>query len=328
MRIEATRPACAVLAALVGVIGCGGGKDGEVAKRHYVTIGTGGVTGVYYPAGGALAKLVNRKKDIYGLDVSVQATAGSVFNINAVLAGDMEFGIAQSDRQHQAYHGLAEWQPTGAREDLRAVCSLHPEIVTLVAADDAGIRTLSDLKGKRVNIGNPGSGQRGNALDVLRAAGIDEDIIAEGLKAAESAQMLQDGRIDAFFYTVGHPASAIMEAVAGQRRDVRIVPITGMDKLLAEAPYYSTATIPIKLYPKARNDADVPSIGVMTTIVTGANVPDDVVYALTKELFASLAEFRTMHPAFESLTAEGMLKGMSAPIHPGAMRYYTEAALK
>ena len=297
-------------------------------RQRLVSIGTGSVTGVYYPAGGALAELVNRKKDTYGFSISVQATGGSVVNINSLLAGDMEFGIAQSDRQYQAVNGLAEWKALGPRGDLRAICSLHPEMVTLVAAVDAGINSLADLRGKRVNIGNPGSGQRGNALDVLRAAGIDPDtdIQAESLKAAEQAQELQDGKIDAFFFTVGHPAGSITEATAG-RRKVHFVPITGMDELIKSAPYYTKAAIPAGLYPDAGNTADVPTIGVMTTVVTAAGVSDEVVYALTKELFENLDEFKAKHPAFGGLTRRGMLRGLFAPVHDGAMRYYKEAGL-
>ena len=329
---------CALAAILVfGMVSCDRGGDNAApggdatpgARTRHVTIGTGGITGVYYPTGGAIAKLVNRKRDEYGIRVAVESTGGSVFNVNAVIAGDLEFGLVQSDRQYQAVHGLAEWEKTGKQTQLRSVCSIHPESVTLIAAEDAGITTLQDLRGKRVNIGNPGSGQRGNALDVLETAGIDpeKDIQAESLKAAEAASMLQDGRIDAFFYTVGHPAAAIKEACAGQRRDVRIVPITGMDKLIERFPYYAATTIPIALYPKATNDADVPTIGVMTTVVTSADVPDDVVYALTKELFDNLDEFKAMHPAFAHLTQEGMQKGRAAPLHPGAEKYFKQAAL-
>jgi len=308
------------------VVGCsrGGGK-----KRRFVTIGTGGVTGVYYPAGGVIAKFVNRKKDVYGIRMSVESTGGSVYNINAVLSGDLDFGIAQSDKQYQALKGRAEWADSGPRTGLRAVCSLHPELITLVAADDAGIAALADLKGKTVNIGNPGSGQRGNAVDVLTAAGVSlDDIRAEGLKASESPDQLQDGRIDAFFYTVGHPNGAIKQATTGIRRKVRFVPITGMDKLIAASPYYAAAAIPVSLYPKAVNTEDVPTVGVMTTVVTSAKVPDEVVYAVTREIFENLDELKAQHPAFARLTREGMLQGLSAPIHPGAMRYFREAGLR
>ncbi|MGD8371288.1 MAG: TAXI family TRAP transporter solute-binding subunit [Syntrophobacterales bacterium] len=299
-----------------------------VAKTTFVTIGTGGITGVYYPTGGAIARIVNKKRKVYNIRCTVESTGGSVFNVNAVMAGDLEFGVVQSDRQFQAINGLAEWKDKGPQKDLRAVFTIHPESITLVAADDAGIKTIQDLKGKRVNIGNPGSGQRQNSIDGLENAGIDyeKDLNAEGVKAAEAPGLLQDGRIDAFFYTVGHPSGAIKEATAG-RRKVHFVPIIGVDKLLQKYPYYAKAFIPIKLYPGATNKSDVQTFGVKATFVTSAKVPDRVVYAITKEVFDNFEDFKKLHPAYQVLTKENMLEGMSAPIHPGAMKYYKEAGM-
>ncbi|MGD8315623.1 MAG: TAXI family TRAP transporter solute-binding subunit [Syntrophobacterales bacterium] len=299
-----------------------------VAKTTFVTIGTGGITGVYYPTGGAIARIVNKKKKVYGIRCTVESTGGSVFNVNAVMAGDLEFGVVQSDRQFQAMKGLAEWKEKGPQKDLRAVFTIHPESITLVAADDAGIKSINDLRGKRVNIGNPGSGQRQNSIDGLMNAGInyEKDLKAEGVKAAEAPGLLQDGRIDAFFYTVGHPSGAIKEATAG-RRKVHFVPITGVDKLLKKYPYYAKAFIPIKLYPGATNTKDVETFGVKATFVTSAKVPDRVVYAITKEVFDNFEDFKKLHPAYQVLTKENMLEGMSAPIHPGAMKYYKEAGM-
>ncbi|MBW1974961.1 MAG: TAXI family TRAP transporter solute-binding subunit [Deltaproteobacteria bacterium] len=301
--------------------------QGVSAKITFITIGTGGVTGVYYPAGGAISRMINAKKDIYHIRATVESTAGSVFNVNAVMAGDLEFGIVQSDRQYQAYNGLAEWKGK-PQKNLRAVFALHPEAVTLVAAADAGIKTFADLKGKRVNIGNPGSGQRQNSIDALTINGIDwkKDIVAEGLKAAEAPGMLQDGRIDAFFYTVGHPSGAIKEATAGSRK-VLFVAIPNIDKLCQKFPYYAPAYVPIKFYPQALNKEDVPTFGVKATFVTRADMPDEVVYAITKEIFENLDQFKKLHPAFEVLTKQNMLEGLSAPIHPGALKYYKEAGL-
>ncbi len=298
------------------------------SKTIFVTIGTGGITGVYYPTGGAIAKIVNKKRDVYGIRCTVESTGGSVFNINAVIAGDLDFGICQSDRQYQAWNGLAEWKDKGPQKDLRSVFSIHPESVTLVAADDAGIKTIQDLRGKRVNIGNPGSGQRQNAIDALENAGIDwkKDIKAESAKAAEAPGLLQDGRIDAFFYTVGHPSGAIKEATAGKRK-VHFVPITGLDKLLKKYPYYAKAVIPIKFYPNATNKEDVPTFGVKATFVTSAKVPDNVVYAITKEVFENFDYFKTLHPAYSILTKQSMLEGLTAPFHPGALKYYKESGL-
>lgn len=297
----------------------------------FVTIGTGGVTGVYYPTGGAIGRIVNKKKKEYGIRVTVESTGGSVFNVNAVMAGDLEFGIVQSDRQYQAINGLAEWTEKGKQEKLRAICSFHPESITLVAAVESGINTIEDLKGKTVNIGNPGSGQRQNSIDALTAVGIDfeKDIRAEGLKAAEAPKMLQDGRIDAFFYTVGHPSGAIKEATSG-RRKVRFIAVegAGIDKLIEDNPFYAKAFVPVKNYTQAENTEDVPTFGVKATFVTSADVPDDIVYAITKEVFDNLEDFKKLHPAYAVLTKENMLEGLSAPIHPGAMKYYKEAGLK
>ena len=299
-----------------------------VAKTTFVTIGTGGITGVYYPTGGAIARIVNKKRKAYGIRCTVESTGGSVFNVNAVMAGDLEFGVVQSDRQYQAINGLAEWKDKGPQKNLRAVFTIHPESITLVAADDAGIKSINDLRGKRVNIGNPGSGQRQNSIDGLTNAGINfnKDLQAEGVKAAEAPGLLQDGRIDAFFYTVGHPSGAIKEATAG-RRKVHFVPITGVDKLLAKYPYYAKAFIPIKLYPGATNKSDVKTFGVKATFVTSAKVPDRVVYAITKEVFENFESFKKLHPAYQVLTKQNMLEGMSAPVHPGAMKYYKESGL-
>ncbi len=300
------------------------------AKTTFVTIGTGGITGVYYPTGGAIAKMINAKRDQYGIRATVESTGGSVFNVNAIMSGDLEFGVVQSDRQYQAINGMAEWEGK-PQADLRAVFSIHPETITLLAAVDANIKTMADLKGKRVNIGNPGSGQLQNSIDALEAAGMnwEKDIIPEQVKAAEAPGLLQDGRIDAFFYTVGHPSGAFKEATAGARK-VRFIAVTGpgLDQLIADRPYYAKAVVPVmENYPGAENDGDVESFGVKATFCTSAKVPDEVVYAITKEVFDNFEDFKKLHPAYQVLTKEGMLEGLSAPIHPGAMKYFKEAGL-
>lgn len=303
-------------------------QKAQAGRTTFVTIGTGDITGVYYPTGGAIAKMVNKKRKEYGIRATVESTGGSVFNVNAVMADDLEFGVVQSDRQYQAVNGMAEWKDKGKQSDLRAVFTIHPESITLVAADDSGINSIQDLKGKRVNIGNHGSGQRQNSIDALEAAGLnyETDFIAESLKAAEAPGLLQDGRIDAFFYTVGHPNGNIKEATSGKRK-VHMVPITGVDQLLAKYPYYAKAVVPMKFYPGASNEGDVETFGVKATFVTSAKVPDEVVYAITKEIFDNFEAFKKLHPAYGVLTKKNMLEGMSAPIHPGAMKYFKEAGL-
>lgn len=303
------------------------------AKTTFVTIGTGGITGVYYPTGGAIAKIVNNKRKEYGIRCTVESTGGSVFNVNAIMAGDLEFGVVQSDRQYQAINGSKDSEWDGKPQaDLRAVFSIHPEACTLIAAVDSGVKVIADLKGKRVNIGNPGSGHRKNAIDALTAVGLDleKDLVAEGIKASESAGLLQDDRIDAFFYTVGHPNGSFKEATAGVRK-VRFIPIEGpgIDALIQKYPYYAKAIVPVKdNYPAAEEPVDIMSFGVKATFVTSAKVADNIVYAITKEVFENFEEFKKLHPAYKVLTKEGMLAGMSAPIHPGAMKYYKEAGLK
>ena len=310
-----------MLSVMVGV------DDGQ-AITTFVTIGTGGITGVYYPTGGAIAKIVNKKREVYGIRCTVESTGGSVFNVNAVMSGDLDFGIVQSDRQYQAINGLAEWKKAGKQKNLRSVFSIHPEAVTLVAAADAGIETFSDLKGKRVNIGNFGSGQRQNSIDALIANGLDykKDIKHENIKASEAPGLLQDGRIDAFFYTVGHPAGAIKEATAGARKTL-LISIPNVEKLISQFPYYVKTKIPKKYYESALNTDDVKTFGVKATLVTSAKVPNEVVYAVTKEVFDNLKDFKSLHSAYGNLTKEEMLTGLSAPIHPGAMKYYQEAGL-
>jgi len=323
---------------LAALLACGcSGEEQQQAKgpagpqpstTAFVTIGTGAITGVYYPTGGAIAKIVNAKKKVYNLRCAVESTAGSVFNVNAVIAGDFQFGIVQSDRQYQAVRGLAEWKDKGPQRDLRSCFAIHPESVTLVAAVDSGIQDITDLRGKRVNIGNPGSGQRQNAIDALQAVGIDyrSDLTAEGIKASESAGLLQEGRIDAFFYTVGHPSDAIKEATLGRRR-VRLAAIREVDELLGKHPYYARSVIPVKFYPNLENTQDVDTFGVKATFVTSAKTPVNIVYAVVKEVFDNFENFKSLHPAYAVLTRENMIEGLTAEFHPGALKYFKEAGL-
>ncbi|GAH52104.1 unnamed protein product, partial [marine sediment metagenome] len=228
--------------------------------------------------------------------------------------------------QYQAYNGLAEWSRLGKQTELRSVFSIHPESITLIASEKSGIREIKDLKDKRVNLGNPGSGHLQNSKDVLEAAGLTErDLSAEYVRAVEAPGLLQDERVDAFFYTVGHPSSNIKEATSG-RIKVFIVPIRGpdIDKMLEKYPYYAKSKISHSFYRYALNTEDIETIGVKATFVTSKKVDEDIVYAITKEVFENFEDFKALHPAYEVLTKENMLKGLSAPIHKGALKYYKE----
>jgi TRAP transporter TAXI family solute receptor len=305
----------------------GGCKD---KKAKFITIGTGGVTGIYYPTGVAISRMVNKKFDDYNIKATVESTSGSVYNINAVLNKDLVFGTVQSDRQYQAYNGLAEWAKYGKQTDLRSVFSIHPESITLIASEKSGIRRIEDVRGKRVNLGNPGSGFLQNSRDVLKAVGLSEqdDLYVEYVKAVEAPGLLQDERIDAFFYTVGHPNGNIKEATSG-RIKVFIVPIKGLsiDTMLTKYPYYAESVIDHSFYPYALNKEDIETVGVKTTFVTSMNTEENIVYAITKEVFENFEFFKTLHPSYKILTKKDMLKGLSAPIHKGALRYYREAEL-
>lgn len=304
---------------------------GRCGQTHFITIGSGDPTGVYFPAGQVIAGTINEKRDELGIRASVESTPGSLFNLTAILTGNLEFGLLQSDKQYHAVAGLAEWAQKGPQKNLRSVFSLHNESVCLLAASDTGITNITDLKGKRVNLGHPRAAEHMNAVDTLKAVGIhpSRDIAAQNVKAADAPRLLQDMRIDAFFSTRGHPNDMLKEAVSGSRK-IRFIPLTGpgIDKLVSENNYYQKSTIPIKkFYADSDNSSDVESFGVLATLCTSADIPDDVVYRITKIVFSNLEYFKKQHPAFSGLTRESMLMGLSAPLHPGARKYYLEAGL-
>lgn len=294
-------------------------------EQRFISVGTGGVTGVYYPVGGAICRLVNQTRREHGVRCGVESTGGSVFNVNAIKGGDLEFGVVQSDVQYNAFNGAANFADGGKHEKLRSIFSLHPEPLTVVARTDSGITDFEGLKGKRVNIGNPGSGQRA-LMDLLIAENgwTNSDFaVAAELAPAEQSSALCDNNIDAFAYTVGHPAGAIQEATT--TCDSIIVPVEGaaVDKLVEENPYYFKATIPGGMY--RGNDNDVQTFGVGATVVASADVPDDVVRAFIDAVFANFDDFKGLHPALANLTPESMVsQGNSAPMHPAAEAYYKE----
>jgi TRAP transporter TAXI family solute receptor len=298
------------------------------AEQKFVTIGTGGVTGVYYPTGGAICRLVNKTRDQHGIRCSVESTGGSVYNLNAIRAGELDMGVAQSDWQYHAYNGTSTFADQGPDKDLRAVFSVHPEPFTLVVRADSGIKSFADLKGKRVNIGNPGSGQRGTMEQVMAAMGwtVKDLKLASELKADEHSKALCDNKIDAFVYTVGHPSGNIQEAASSC--DSMLVDVSGpvIDKLVKENAYYRYAVLPAGMY--RGTDVEVKTFGVGATFVSSAKVPEEIIYNVVKAVFENFDEFKKLHPAFEILKKEEMIKdGLSAPLHDGAVKYYKEAGL-
>ena len=300
----------------------------QVAAQEFVTIGTGGVTGVYYPTGGAICRLVNKSRKEHGIRCSVESTGGSVYNLNTIAEGELDMGVAQSDWQYHAYNGTSKFADQGPNKKLRAVFSVHPEPFTVVARKDSGIKNFQDLKGKRVNVGNPGSGQRGTMELVMQEMGwtMDDFQLASELKSAEQSQALCDNKVDAMVFTVGHPSGSIKEATTSC--DSVLVNVTGpaIDKLVNENPYYRYATIPGGMY--RGTDEDTKTFGVGATFVTSSDVPEDVIYNVVKAVFENFDTFKKLHPAFSVLKKEEMIKdGLSAPLHDGAVKYYKEAGL-
>ena len=300
------------------------GAGSALAQQQFVSIGTGGVTGVYYPTGGAICRLVNKDRKEHGIRCSAESTGGSIYNINTIRAGELEFGVAQSDWQYHAFNGTSKFEDAGKFEDLRAVFSVHAEPVTIIARSDAGVSNVTDLKGKRVNIGNPGSGTRGTWEVMEEALGWERSDLklAAEMKSAETGQAVCDNKIDAYFWLVGHPSALTQESLASC--DAVLVNATGdaIDKLVADNPYYRTATIPAGMY---GDNPEVTTFGVGATFVSSAKVPDEVVYTVVKAVFENFDQFKALHPAFNNLKAEEMIKdGLSAPLHPGAIKYYKE----
>lgn len=298
------------------------------AEQKFITIGTGGVTGVYYPTGGAICRLVNKGRKDHGIRCSVESTGGSVYNINTIRAGELDMGVAQSDWQYHAYNGTNKFEDQGPFKELRAVFSIHPEPFTVVARADSGIKNFQDLKGKRVNIGNPGSGQRGTMEVLMGALGwtMDDFSLASELKSSEQSKALCDNKIDAMVFTVGHPSGSIKEATTSC--DSVLVNVAGpeVEKLVSENAYYRVATIPGGMY--RGNDEDTKTFGVGATFVSSTNTDADTVYHVVKAVMENFDDFSKLHPAFANLKKEEMVKdGLSAPLHDGAAKYYKEAGL-
>ena len=294
------------------------------AQERFITIGTGGQTGVYFVVGQSICRLVNRGSGDHGLKCTAPSTGGSIANINAIKAGDMDMGVAQSDWQFHAFNGSSQFEGAGF-DKLRAVFSVHGEPFTVVARTDSGGASLVDLSGMRGNVGNPGSGQRATMDVVLGAMGksADDFALASELKPAEQSAALGDNKVDAIIYTVGHPNGSIQEATSTV--DATLVPVTGdaIETLVNDNPYYAKATIPGGMY--KGTDGDVETFGVKATFVTSADVEDDVVYTVVKAVFDNFDRFKGLHPAFANLSEEEMIAdGLSAPLHPGAEKYYRD----
>ncbi len=294
---------------------------------EFITIGTGSVTGTYYPTGGAVCRLVNKYKKETKIRCSVESTGGSVYNINTIKNGELDFGIAQSDVVYQAANGTKKFDGKPVKK-LRSVMAIYPELFTLVTRKEAGIKTITDIKGKRINLGNPGSGNEATALSMFKALGMSKaDLGFAGvLKAGEAPDALRDNKIDGYFYMVGHPTANIKDA--SNSVDISITPINGekIDAFVKANPYFAQADVPAGLYKGV--DTAVPTFGVKAVLVTSTDVSDKAVYTLVKAILENFDDFKKLHPAYANITKESLLDGLSAPLHEGAKKYFKEAGLQ
>jgi len=300
----------------------------QPAKSVEITIGTGSRAGVYFQVGRSICRLLNSGAEDHGLTCSAPTTAGSIFNLESVRAGLSQLGIAQSDWQYHAVKGTSRFAKAGPDPDLRALFSVHGEPFTIVARRDSGVRSLQDLPGRRVNVGNPGSGQRATMEVVMQAMGWNMDVfsLANDLPASQQSLALCHDRVDAMVYTVGHPNPSVGQA-AGLCDSV-IVEVKGpeIDKLVADNPFYAYTEVPGGIY--VGNPDSVTTFGVKATVVSSAKVNADSVYTIVKTVFENIETFKKMHPAFGNLDPAQMVgDGLSAPLHEGALRYFREAGL-
>ena len=293
---------------------------------EFIIIGTGGVTGTYYPTGASICQMVNKNKQETNIRCSVESTSGSVYNINTIKAGELDFGIAQSDTVYQAFKGEGKFRGSAVPE-LRSTMAIYPELLALVVNQGSGIKTITDLKGKKVNLDSPDSGTRFTANIIFEAFGmkISDFALVKEFKSFEGPMLLQTNQVDGFFFVVGHPAENIKDTA--NAFDISIVPIDGpnIDMLLKKYPYYTKGVISGTFYKGVSND--VPSIGMKAVLVTSSKVKEETVYQVTKTILDNFDKFKELHPAYKIITKESLLEGLSAPQHPGAIRAFKEAGL-
>lgn len=298
------------------------------AEERIITIGTGAITGVYYPAGGAICRLINRGRKEHGIRCFVESTGGSVYNLRALHEGELNFGIVQSDWQYNAYNGSGMFADSTPFKDLRSVFSLHSEMFTVAVARDSGIRDFDGLKGKRVNIGDAGSGLGDIMMSLVTAHGWTKHSFAETteLRPTEAGRALCEGKIDAMIFAAGHPNGLIQDITSNC--GAKLIPLVGkeVDELLVKNPFYARTAIPGGMY--QGNPQNIPTFGVKATLVTTAQTDDETVYQLVKAVFDNFENFQTLHFVFATLDKDRMVNtGLIAPIHPGALRYYREMGL-
>ena len=300
--------------------------DYGIGFNETLKIGTASFSGAYYPTGGALAKIINEHTNE---DFSkVVSTGGSADNINRLIRGKIHLALVQADRHYEAWYGQGEWTELGPQKKLRSLFSLYPQTINLVATRVSGISNLKDLEGRRVNIGSKGSGERANAVDVMKAANVDlKKVKVSEYPISLASRYFLEGKLDAFFYTIGHPSLVISEA-SNVQGGASIVPIQGVDSFFVKYPYYQSTLVPMNRYASMVNSKErVESIGIQTTLMTTEDVPEGIIYKVVKHIFENFDEFKSQHAVLKDLSKREMLQGLTAPLHPGAERYFRESGL-
>lgn len=293
------------------------------AAAEFITIGTGNITGTYYPTGGAVCRLVNKYKKETRIRCSAEATAGSVFNIKALNIGEIDFAIAQSDVVYKAIHGEKEFK-NSANKKLKSVMSIYPELLALIVKKESKINSIYDIKNKRIDIGNKGSGNEATVSALLKHLGIkqSEFISPNKLKVGQAPDALKEGKIDGYFYMVGHPTANIKDAA--NSTDIKIVPLNNkeINLFVKNKPYYVKGEIPANVYKNVSNEIN--TFGSKAVLITSSEVSSKAVYTLVKAILENFEEFKKLHPVYKYITKESLLEGLNAPLHDGAIKYYKE----
>lgn len=291
--------------------------------KEFVTIGTGSMTGTYYPVGGAICRLVNMNKD---MKCSVQSTGGSVYNVNNVLKKELNFGFVQSDVAYDKYNGKGKFENDG-NQDLRSVVSIYPELLAFVVSKESGIKSYNDLAGKNINVGNPGSGNEVTALIVYDAYKFDVNKLGHrGVLAVNECPMaLKDKKIDGYYFMVGHPTANVTDAANSLPIDLVGIDDDKMGELLEKYPYFAKGVIPANMYEGV--DHDTQTIGVKAVLVASKDQSDESVKAVVKAILDNFDEYKKLHPALGLVTKESLVEGLSAPLHPAAEAVFKEAGI-
>ncbi len=305
-----------------------GGNANAAGDKKLITIGTGGVTGVYYPAGGAICRLVNRGRKTHGIRCSVESTGGSIDNIEMLRKGEVDIAVVQSDWQFHAYNGTDFFAKEKPMKNMRSLFSLHSEPFTVIVRKDSGIDKFDQIKGKKVNFGSVGSGIRATMDFVIKQKGWKNADFAKvtELKPSEQTAALCNKDIDVMIYTAGHPNGAVQEVTT--TCETKIIPVDGpdIDKMISTNPYYAYTVIPGGMY--SGTPGDIKTIGVKATFVTTAETDDETIYQVVKAVFDNFDNFKTLHPVFGLLDPSKLVhEGNTAPLHKGAARYFKEKGM-